>query len=71
MNQIMAISTYLLAILRIAAGIIHFVNPAFFLKVMPPYLSLHKELVFSSRLHPGQKPSSVLFLYVRILPPCD
>ncbi len=48
MNSIKAISTYLLAIFMIAAGIMHFVNPAFFLKIMPPYLPLHKELVLVS-----------------------
>ena len=32
----------------IAAGSIHFANPAFFLKIMPPYLPLHKELVLLS-----------------------
>ncbi len=26
----------------------HFVNPAFFLKIMPPYLPLHEELVLLS-----------------------
>ncbi len=32
----------------IAAGTMHFVNPAFYLKIMPPYLPLHKELVLVS-----------------------
>ena len=32
----------------LVAGMMHFVNPAFFLKIMPPYLPLHKELVILS-----------------------
>ena len=34
----------------IGAGTMHFVNPDFYLKIMPPYLPLHKELVFISGL---------------------
>jgi len=48
MTRIKAISKYLLAIFMIGAGTMHFVNPAFFLKVMPPYLPFHKELVLVS-----------------------
>jgi len=48
MSHFKAISKYLLAILMIVAGIMHFANPAFFLKIMPPYLPLHKELVLVS-----------------------
>ena len=48
MNSIKTISKYLLAIFIIFAGTMHFVNPAFFLKFMPPYLPLHKELVLLS-----------------------
>ena len=48
MSQIKAISKYLLAIFMIAAGIMHIVNPAFYLKIMPPYLPLHTELVLVS-----------------------
>jgi uncharacterized membrane protein len=50
MSAIKAASKYLLAIFMIAAGIMHFVNPAFFLKIMPPYLPLHRELVLLSGL---------------------
>jgi uncharacterized membrane protein len=42
------ISKYVLAIFMIGAGTMHFVNPAFFLKIMPPYLPLHNELVLLS-----------------------
>jgi len=48
MNQIKAISKYVLAIFMIAAGTMHFVNPDFFLKIMPPYLPFHHELVLMS-----------------------
>ena len=42
------ISKYLLAIFMFFAGTMHFVNPEFFMKIMPPYLPLHKELVLLS-----------------------
>ena len=48
MTRINTISKFVLAIFLIGAGISHFVNPAFFLKIMPPYLPLHKELVLVS-----------------------
>ncbi|MEZ5949081.1 MAG: DoxX family protein [Planctomycetaceae bacterium] len=48
MNRLKAISKYLLASLMVFAGTMHFVNPAFFLKIMPPYLPLHLELVLLS-----------------------
>ncbi|MEI7701085.1 MAG: DoxX family protein [Planctomycetia bacterium] len=48
MSHFKAASKYLLAIFMTVAGIMHFANPAFFLKIMPPYLPLHKELVLVS-----------------------
>ena len=48
MNRIKQILKYLLAIFMIVAGTMHFMNPAFFLKIVPPYLPLHKELVLVS-----------------------
>ena len=48
MKRIKAIAKCILAIFMIIAGTMHFVNPAFFLKIMPPYLPLHKELVLLS-----------------------
>ena len=45
MNWIKVTSMYVLAIFMIVAGTMHFVSPEFFLKIMPPYLPLHKELV--------------------------
>jgi len=48
MSKVKPASKYLLAIFMIVAGTMHFANPAFFLKIVPPYLPLHKELVFIS-----------------------
>jgi uncharacterized membrane protein len=48
MKRIKSISKYLLAIFMIVAGTMHFVNPEFFLKIVPPYLPFHKELVLVS-----------------------
>ena len=48
MKRIKLISKYLLAIFMIVAGTMHFVNPDFFLKIVPPYLPLHRELVLVS-----------------------
>lgn len=39
---------WLLALLFIAAGVNHFVNPGFYLAIMPPYLPWHYELVLIS-----------------------
>jgi len=41
-------SLILLAILFVTAGIMHFVNPQFYLNMMPPYLPYHLELVYIS-----------------------
>jgi uncharacterized membrane protein len=48
MTPMKTISKFVLAIFMIGAGTMHFVNPAFFLKIMPPYLPLHNELVLLS-----------------------
>ena len=39
---------WLLGIAFITAGIIHFVRPDFYVKIMPPYLAWHLELVYIS-----------------------
>ena len=39
-------SLYLMALLYIAAGSNHFVNPPFYEKIMPPYLPHHAFLIF-------------------------
>ncbi len=41
-------SRYLLGVLFIAAGVNHFVNPAFYVAMMPAYLPWHALLVFIS-----------------------
>jgi uncharacterized membrane protein len=41
-------SKYLLAIFMAGAGTMHFVRPEFYLKIMPPYLPFHLELVYLS-----------------------
>ncbi|TWT84915.1 hypothetical protein CA13_63960 [Planctomycetes bacterium CA13] len=48
MKRIKPISKTLLAIFMIVAGTMHFVNPEFFLKIVPPYLPFHGELVLVS-----------------------
>ena len=39
---------YVLGLSFAAAGVNHFVNPAFYLKIMPPYLPWHLALVYLS-----------------------
>jgi len=39
---------WLFAALFVAAGVNHFVSPNFYLKIMPPYLPWHRELVLIS-----------------------
>lgn len=48
MSQTKTISKFILAIFMVMAGTMHFVNPDFYLKIMPPYLPFHKELVLIS-----------------------
>jgi uncharacterized membrane protein len=42
------IGKWIIGVLFVAAGIAHFVAPGFFMKIMPPYLPLHRELVLVS-----------------------
>jgi uncharacterized membrane protein len=42
------VSKSLLAIFMIGAGTMHFVNPDFYIKIMPQCLPLHRELVYLS-----------------------
>ena len=41
-------SKHSLAIFLVVAGTLHFINADFYLKIMPPYLPLHLELVYLS-----------------------
>ena len=42
------ITIYLMSIFYISIGIKHFTNVDWFMKIMPPYLPYHKELVYLS-----------------------
>ena len=42
------ISIYIMSLFYVFAGIKHFTNPSWYMKIMPPYLPLHKELVYIS-----------------------
>src|SRR5215210_1345810 len=48
MRVFKTILKYLLCVFFVLAGLNHFVNPAFYLKIMPPYLPLHHFLVYLS-----------------------
>ena len=48
MSRFKTLSRWLFGALFIAAGINHFVNTAFYVSIMPPYLPLHRELVYVS-----------------------
>ncbi|TWU06890.1 hypothetical protein CA54_52920 [Symmachiella macrocystis] len=48
MRKFKTLSQFVLAIFMIVAGVLHFVKPDFYLKIMPPYLPLHLELVYLS-----------------------
>lgn len=41
---------YLMAIMYIFAGVIHFLKPAMYMRIMPRYLPAHKTLVYLSGL---------------------
>ena len=48
MSRTKAGSRCVLAVLMIGAGTMHFVTPGFYMRIMPPYLPLHTELVYLS-----------------------
>ncbi|MGI9107824.1 MAG: DoxX family protein [Pyrinomonadaceae bacterium] len=48
MRTIKLILWYLLGAFFTLAGLYHFINPAFYLKIMPPYLPWHLFLVYLS-----------------------
>lgn len=50
MSKVKLLSMYLMGILYLLAGLNHFIAPEFYLKIMPPYMGWHKELVFVSGL---------------------
>lgn len=48
MHKVKTISRYVLAVFMIVAGVLHFVNEDFYLRIMPPYLPAYRLLVFLS-----------------------
>ena len=48
MKLLRTISKLLMALLMVGAGTMHFVKPDFFLKIVPPYLPYHLEIVYVS-----------------------
>ena len=42
------IGLYLMTVFYTVAGINHFLNPGFYMKMMPPYLPFHLELIYLS-----------------------
>jgi uncharacterized membrane protein len=48
MRMLKIILKYLLSVFFVLAGLNHFINPAFYLKSMPPYLPWHPFLVYFS-----------------------
>ena len=48
MRRTKTASKFLMAIFMVGAGTMHFVKPDFYMKIMPPYLPLHLELVYLS-----------------------
>jgi uncharacterized membrane protein len=48
MSKTKTISKCVLALLMVGAGMMHFIRPDFYLKIMPPYLPFHWELVYLS-----------------------
>ena len=50
MSRMKTASIFLLAIFMVGAGTMHFINPDFYMKIIPQYLPLHRELVYLSGL---------------------
>jgi len=48
LRTVKAVMKYLLCILFVFTGVMHFVNPPFYLRIMPPYLPWHLFLVYLS-----------------------
>jgi uncharacterized membrane protein len=48
MSIVKTVFKYLLAIVMVGAGVNHFLDPGFYLKLMPPYLPWHLPLVYLS-----------------------
>jgi uncharacterized membrane protein len=48
MRKVKEILKYLLAVFFVLAGLNHFIDPGFYLRIMPPYLPWHLVLVYLS-----------------------
>lgn len=48
MRNLKLAAKWLLGVLFVAAGVNHFLRPEFYVRIMPPYLPWHRELVFLS-----------------------
>jgi uncharacterized membrane protein len=46
--MVKTVALFLMAALYLTAGVMHFVNPWFFVQIMPPYLPWHWQLVYVS-----------------------
>jgi uncharacterized membrane protein len=50
MRQLKVLMKWLLGLLFVLAGVLHFVRPDLYVRIMPPYLPWHRELVYLSGL---------------------
>lgn len=48
MRRLKPVMKWLLGILFVLAGVNHFAQPDLYVRIMPPYLPWHRQLVFSS-----------------------
>ena len=48
MKIVKIVLKYLLSLFMLGAGVNHFLNPDFYVRIMPPYLPWHRELVYAS-----------------------
>ncbi|MEQ9366087.1 MAG: DoxX family protein [Leptospirales bacterium] len=48
MHLLKKIGLYMMATLYTLAGVMHFVRPEFFMRIMPPYLPFHLAIVYIS-----------------------
>ncbi len=48
MRKVKVVMKYLLSVFFVLAGVNHFINPDFYVNIMPPYLPRHLELVYLS-----------------------
>ena len=55
------IAKYVLAALFILSGVLHFVRPAFYLAMMPPYIPMHELMVMISGVCEFALGSALLF----------